>query len=84
MPLAMKDKGVMVHAMDGPRTDVSSCALQIIFPTLGAVFAEDAAILDFHSAGNAFDLILGRSFLCMCRLNFDPLAGLYHLDWHGG
>jgi len=77
----LKHDGIIIHSMGASQTGVSRCDIQIIFPTVGAVFAEPSAVVDFHSSGNTFDLILGRSFLNLCSLYFYPRSQIYQLNW---
>lgn len=72
-----------VHGWKGTASDAEIVRVQIVFPTVNAVFAAAAAVRDFRGDGQPWDVILGRSFLANCLLTVDGPRAAYSLKWIG-
>ena len=71
----------MVHGMDNAAKPTTLAKAQIILPAQNVIFVEHVAAVDFRSAGQAFDLVLGRSFLRHCVFEVDGPNERYTLHW---
>jgi hypothetical protein len=71
-----------VHGIGEPSA-AQGTDIQVIFPGSNLVFKESAAIQDFRGSGNAWGLVLGRSFLQHCRFLLDGPNATYQLHWIG-
>lgn len=72
----------VIHGFEGTK-QVGGVDVQIIFPIANIAFAGRAGITSFRSAGQTFDLILGRSFLSHCEFFVDGPNDRYRLNWIG-
>jgi len=72
----------LMHNWVGTDEKVVFVQIQIVIrPSVG--FDAQAALKDFRSQGQPWDVVLGRDFLRYCRLYVDGRAARYHLHWMG-
>lgn len=71
----------IAHGFGNPRSGVKAAEVSIIFPSANFTFhCQRAAVMQFHRAGQTFDVLLGRDFLQLCRFSLDGPNHIYRAE----